>query len=99
MTLIHVDPTGGFFNQLIETEAIYGDVDSTRADTQHAFGAYLLFLFALRLAAAPAVAAVRETSVLFAAVLAAVFLRERVTPPRLAGSAAVAGGVALLALS
>ena len=71
----------------------------TLAAAAGSFGAYLLFLFALRLAAAPAVAAVRETSVLFAAVLAAVFLRERVTPPRLAGAAAVAGGVALLALS
>jgi drug/metabolite transporter (DMT)-like permease len=61
------------------------------------FGAYLLFLFALRLAAAPAVAAVRETSVVVAALLAAAFLRERVTWVRLAGAAAVAGGVALLA--
>ena len=71
----------------------------TLAAAAGSFGAYLLFLFALRLAAAPAVAAVRETSVLFAAVLAAVFLRERVTPLRLAGAAVVAGGVALLALS
>ena len=63
------------------------------------FGAYLLFLFALRLAAAPAVAAVRETSVVVAALLAGVFLRERVTALRLAGAAAVAGGVAMLALS
>jgi len=63
------------------------------------FGAYLLFLFALRLAAAPAVAAVRETSVVLVAILAAIFLRERVTLLRLAGAAAVAGGVALLALS
>ena len=63
------------------------------------FGAYALFLAALRLAPAPAVAAVRETSVVVAAALAAVFLRERVTAERLAGAAAVAGGVALLALS
>lgn len=63
------------------------------------FGAYVLFLAALRLAAAPAVAAVRETSVVIAAGLAAVVLRERVSLERLAGAAAVAGGVALLALS
>lgn len=62
-----------------------------------AFGAYVLFLFALRLTAAPGVAAVRETSVVIAALLAAVFLRERVTWPRVVGAAAVAGGVALLA--
>ncbi|HET7568564.1 MAG TPA: EamA family transporter [Gaiellaceae bacterium] len=63
------------------------------------FGAYALFLAALRLAPAPAVAAVRETSVVIAAALAAVFLREQVTLERLAGAAAVAGGVALVALS
>ena len=63
------------------------------------FGAYCLFLFALRLAPAPGVAAVRETSVVFAAALAALFLHERVTPMRIAGAATVAGGVALLALS
>src|ERR671937_900161 len=60
------------------------------------FGAYALFLFALRLTSAPAVAAVRETSVVIAAGMAAVFLRERVTPVRLVGAGAVAGGVLLL---
>ena len=61
--------------------------------------AYLLVLLALRRASAPAVSAVRETSVVIAAVLAAVFLRERVTPWRFAGAALVAAGVALLALA
>jgi hypothetical protein len=42
VTLIHTDPTGGFFNQLIQCEAIYGDVDTSRMETQHAYGAYLL---------------------------------------------------------
>jgi drug/metabolite transporter (DMT)-like permease len=63
------------------------------------FGAYALVLAALRLASAPEVAAVRETSVVLAAFLAAAFLRERVGPERLAGAAAVAGGVALIALA
>jgi drug/metabolite transporter (DMT)-like permease len=63
------------------------------------FGAYALVLAALRLASAPEVAAVRETSVVIAALLAGAFLRERVGPGRLAGAVAVAGGVALLALS
>jgi drug/metabolite transporter (DMT)-like permease len=62
-------------------------------------GAYLLVLLALRLASAPAVAAVRETSVVIATGLAAVVLRERVGPARLGGAVLVAGGVALLALS
>jgi uncharacterized membrane protein len=42
---------------------------------------------------------VRETSVVIATGLAAVVLRERVGIERLAGAAAVAAGVALLALS
>lgn len=62
-------------------------------------GAYLLVLLALRLASAPAVAAVRETSVVIATALAAVVLRERVSPARLAGAVLVVAGVALLALS
>lgn len=62
-------------------------------------GAYLLVLLALRLASAPAVAAVRETSVVIATALAAIVLRERVGRVRFAGAVLVAGGVALLALS
>jgi drug/metabolite transporter (DMT)-like permease len=63
------------------------------------FGAYALVLAALKLASAPAVAAVRETSVVIAAGLAAVVLGEKVSRERLAGAVTVAGGVALLALS
>lgn len=72
---------------------------ATLAAAVGSFGAYVLVLLALRLATAPAVAAVRETSVVFGAGLAAFFLRERVTVERLTGAAAVAGGVGLLALS
>jgi drug/metabolite transporter (DMT)-like permease len=71
---------------------------STYLAAAGSFGAYLLFLFALRLADAPSVAAVRETSVVFGAALAAVVLHERVTALRLAGAVAVAAGVAVLAL-
>lgn len=71
---------------------------STLGAALGSFGAYVLFLFALRLTAAPGVAAVRETSVVIGALLAAMFLRERVTWGRFAGAAVVAGGVALLAL-
>jgi drug/metabolite transporter (DMT)-like permease len=60
---------------------------------------YLLVLLALRLASAPSVSAVRETSVVIAVVLARVFLQEPVGVRRLAGAAAVVGGVALLAFS
>ena len=63
------------------------------------FGAYSLVLAALQLAPAASVAAVRETSVVIATVMAAVVLHEHVTRIRLAGSVIVAGGIALLALS
>jgi drug/metabolite transporter (DMT)-like permease len=62
------------------------------------YGAYALALLALELAPAPSVAAVRETSVVIAVLLAAPVLRERVGGLRLAGAALVAFGVALLSL-
>jgi drug/metabolite transporter (DMT)-like permease len=62
------------------------------------FGPYALALFALRLAPAAPVAAVRESSVLIAVALAAAFLRERVSPWHAAGAAAVVAGVTLLAV-
>jgi drug/metabolite transporter (DMT)-like permease len=63
------------------------------------FGAYALVLLALQRSAAAPVAAVRETGVVITALLARRVLRERVGWPRLAGAAAVAGGIALLALA
>jgi drug/metabolite transporter (DMT)-like permease len=60
------------------------------------FLAYVLVLAALRLAPAAPVAAVRETSVLFAVVLAAPFLGERVTRSRLLGAVLVVAGVVAL---
>ena len=63
------------------------------------FGAFLMVLAAFRLAPAAPVAAVRESSVVIAALLAAVVLHEPVTPRRLAGALAVAAGVAAIALS
>jgi drug/metabolite transporter (DMT)-like permease len=60
---------------------------------------YVLVLLALRLASAPAVSAVRETSVVIASALALVLLRERVTRVRFAGAVLVAAGIALLALA
>jgi drug/metabolite transporter (DMT)-like permease len=62
------------------------------------FGAYALVLAALQRTSAASVAAVRETSVVIAALLAAFVLKEQVPAQRLAGAALVAGGVALLAL-
>jgi drug/metabolite transporter (DMT)-like permease len=60
------------------------------------FGAYALVLAALQRAPAAPVAAVRETSVVIAALLAAVVLKERVPASRFAGAVVVAAGIALL---
>jgi drug/metabolite transporter (DMT)-like permease len=76
------------------------DVGARTALTAAAtFGAFLMVLAAFRLAPAAPVAAVRESSVVIAAILSAVVLHEHVTAPRLAGAVAVAAGVAAIALS
>jgi drug/metabolite transporter (DMT)-like permease len=60
------------------------------------FAAYACVLAALQLASAASVAAVRESGVLVATALAAIFLHERVTPWRAGGAALVVAGVVLL---
>jgi drug/metabolite transporter (DMT)-like permease len=62
------------------------------------FAAYACVLAALQLASAASVAAVRESGVVVATALAAIFLRERVTLWRAGGAALVVAGVALLSL-
>lgn len=61
-------------------------------------GAYGLVLLALRLAPAASVAAVRESGVVMATAMAAVFLHERVSRERFAGAVLVVAGVVALAL-
>jgi drug/metabolite transporter (DMT)-like permease len=61
-------------------------------------GAYGAVLGALQLANAAPVAAVRESGVVIAALMAAAFLHEQVGERRLGGAALVAGGVAVVAL-
>jgi uncharacterized membrane protein len=60
------------------------------------FGAYAMVLAALQMAPAAPVAAVRESSIVIAAVMAWLFLGEQ---RRLGGAALVAAGVALIAYS
>jgi drug/metabolite transporter (DMT)-like permease len=62
------------------------------------FGAYALTLAALERAEAAPVAALRETSVVMAALAAAALGRERAPARRLAGAAAVVAGAAAIAL-
>jgi drug/metabolite transporter (DMT)-like permease len=60
------------------------------------FGAYAIALWAMTIAPIGAVAAVRESSVLFAAALGAIFLGERFGPARWAAAALVVAGLALV---
>jgi drug/metabolite transporter (DMT)-like permease len=62
------------------------------------FGSYGLTLAALRLASAASVAAVRESSVVIAAIALVVLGREPLHGSRLAGAGVVAAGVALVSL-
>ena len=58
--------------------------------------AYWIVIWALSTGTMAPVAAVRETSVIFAALFAALFLKERMTRLRIAAALVVAGGAALL---
>lgn len=60
--------------------------------------AYGIVLWAMTRAPVAAVAALRETSVLFAALIGALFLKETMGLRRLAGAASVVVGVAALKL-
>jgi len=56
-------------------------------------GSYGIVLWAMTRAPVPAVAAIRETSVIFAALLGVVFLKEAMGPARLLGATLVVAGV------
>jgi len=62
-------------------------------------GSYGIALWAMTKAPVATVAALRETSVLFAALLGAWFLKEAFTPRRMAGTAVIVAGVMALRLS
>ena len=60
--------------------------------------AYGLVIWAMSVAAMASVSALRETSVIFAALIASAMLRERLGPVRVGAVLAVASGVVLLKL-
>lgn len=60
------------------------------------FGAYAIVIYALTLAPMAAIAALRETGVIFAAVIGTLALRERYGAKRIAASALVAAGIVVL---
>jgi drug/metabolite transporter (DMT)-like permease len=59
-------------------------------------GSYGIALWAMTLAPVALVAVLRETSVIFAAVLAALVLKEKLTRRRLLATGAVLGGLVFL---
>lgn len=61
-----------------------------------AYCGYTLALFAFRFGSLAEIAALRETSILFAAVIGGLWLKERVTPGRLSGIAFIAAGAIAL---
>ncbi len=103
----HADPIAYLALVIAPCAALYPAVTRTRPDLSArsaltaaaTFGAFLMVLAAFRLAPAAPVAAVRETSVVIAALLAAVFLHEQVGPRRVAGALLVAAGVAAIVLA
>ena len=60
------------------------------------FGAYAIVIYALTLAPMAPIAALRETGVIFAALIGTLFLRERYGARRIAASALVAAGIGVL---
>lgn len=58
--------------------------------------AYWVALWAMTRAPIPVVAALRETSVLFSAVIAAAILKERLLPSRVAAAAAIFAGIVVI---
>jgi drug/metabolite transporter (DMT)-like permease len=61
-------------------------------------GSYSIALWAMTVAPIAAIAALRETSVLFAALIGCTILKERLGAWRVAGAAVIAGGMAMLRL-
>jgi drug/metabolite transporter (DMT)-like permease len=103
----HADPIAYLALVVAPCAALYPALARTRPDlsTRTAltaaatFGAFLMVLAAFRLAPAAPVAAVRETSVVIAALLAAVFLHEAVGARRMVGAVCVTAGVAAIVLA
>ena len=61
-----------------------------------ALGSYWIAIWAMTVAPIPLVAALRETSVLFASAIAVVFLKEPLTPPRVAAAVMILAGLVLI---
>ncbi len=63
-----------------------------------AIGAYWIAIWAMTVAPIALVAALRESSVLFASAIAVVFLKEPLLPPRVVAALMILAGVVLIRL-
>ena len=103
----HADPIAYLALVIAPCALVYPFVAKTRPDlgvrsaltAAATFGAFLMVLAAFRLAPAAPVAAVRESSVVIATLLAAAVLHEAVSARRVAGALCVVAGVAAIAYS
>jgi drug/metabolite transporter (DMT)-like permease len=103
----HADPIAYLALVIAPCALVYPFVAKTRPDlgvrsaltAAATFGAFLMVLAAFRLAPAAPVAAVRESSVVIATLLAAAVLHEAVSARRIAGALCVVAGVAAIAYS
>ena len=103
----HADPVAYLALVIAPCALLFPAVVRTRPDLSArsaltaaaTLGAYLMVLAALQLAPAAPVAATRESSIVIATLLAAVFLHERLTTVKLMGAVTVAAGVAAIAYS
>jgi uncharacterized membrane protein len=103
----HADPIAYLALVIAPCALVYPFVAKTRPDlgvrsvltAAATFGAFLMVLAAFRLAPAAPVAAVRESSVVIATLLAAAILHEAVSARRIAGALCVVAGVAVIAYS
>jgi drug/metabolite transporter (DMT)-like permease len=84
---------GPAFKQALRTDWLNGVIGGALM-----LGAYTIVVFALTKAPMAQVSALREASVIFAAILGAIFLKEPFGGRRIAASVAVAAGIGMLAL-
>lgn len=80
-------------------EALRTDWKSSIFGGAMMLGAYMIAVYAMTLAPMATVAALRECSVIFAAVLGTMFLKEPFGGRRIAASVAVAAGIAMLVVA
>ena len=83
---------GAAFTQALRTDWVNGTLGGVMM-----LGAYTIAVYAMTLAPMAQVAALRESSVVFAAILGALFLREPFGAKRIAAACAVTAGVVILA--